>query len=328
VFLVMELLDGAPLHERAAAAGGKLGCEEVMLVADQLLDALAAAHAAGIVHRDIKPENVFVTKEGLVKILDFGIARVCEAQAKPLTTTRAGIPMGTPAFMAPEQARGRWDLVGPETDLWSLAATMFTLLSGELVHADGTVQELLAAAFTTPARSLGAVVPGLPEELVAVVDRGLRLELSERYPDAATMRADVQAAYATIFGRPLPEPVRPRASSAPRVTGRDLAPRTASTLATVETRVVARSPTKKHALVAAVGAIATGGAIFLARGSSAATMKAIARPALVSPVPTEAFIASAAGVPPEVVAKKPAPPPPARAPAGPTSKKSLFDRRF
>src|SRR6185312_7505302 len=146
VFLVMELLDGETVEDRRERTG-VLPAHEVLSLADRLLDVLAVAHGKGIVHRDIKPENVFLTRDGQVKVLDFGIARMRELQATRLTLTSAGA-IGTPAFMPPEQARGRWDDVGPRSDLWAVGATMFTLVSGRLVHHAETVNELMLAAMT------------------------------------------------------------------------------------------------------------------------------------------------------------------------------------
>ena len=102
-FLVMELLDGETLEQRRVRSGGRLSEDEVLCVADQLLDVLIAAHARGIVHRDFKPENVFLTRTGVIRILDFGIARLRELSTKS-TATQTGSSMGTPAFMPPEQA--------------------------------------------------------------------------------------------------------------------------------------------------------------------------------------------------------------------------------
>src|ERR1017187_8862012 len=145
VFLVMELLEGATLRDRASQHGGTLPPDEGLLAVDQLLDVLAVAHDAAIVHRDVKPENVFVTTGGQVKILDFGIARLSEPSPEGHSATMAGLALGSPAFMSPEQARGRWDLVDAQSDVWSVGATMFTLLSGQDVHSAETVPELLAA---------------------------------------------------------------------------------------------------------------------------------------------------------------------------------------
>ena len=204
VFLVMELLEGATLGDRAAEHGGKLPADEVLLMVDQLLDVLAVAHDMGIVHRDVKPDNVLVTADGQVKILDFGIARLAEPSEGEHSGTMAGVPMGSPAFMSPEQARGRWDLVDAQSDVWSVGATMFTLLSGQDVHAADTVPELLAAIFTEPARSLKTVLPEAHASLAEVVDRALRLRLADRWADARAMKAAVRNAYLDIFGSPLP----------------------------------------------------------------------------------------------------------------------------
>ena len=207
-FLVMELLEGSTLRDRSDAHGGTLDADEVLLAVDQLLDVLAVAHDVAIIHRDVKPENVFITAVGQVKILDFGIARLSEPGAPGHSETMAGLPMGSPAFMSPEQARGRWDLVHAQSDVWSVGATMFTLLSGQDVHTEQTVPELLAAIFSKPARSLAAVVPDAHPALVEVVDRALQLRISDRWPDARAMQEAVREAYLAIYGVSLPAPVR------------------------------------------------------------------------------------------------------------------------
>jgi serine/threonine-protein kinase len=209
VFLVMELLEGSPLHERAASSGGRLGVDEVRMIADQVLEVLAAAHDHGIVHRDIKPENIFVTKDGCVKLLDFGIARCAIPDGK--VTTMNGAPLGTPAFMPPEQARGRTDLVGPASDLWALGATMFTLLTGEIVHPGDTPAEIIVASFSRPARSLATALPGAPAWLCNVVDRAMELEVGARWPDARAMREALH--------HPAPTSYRRVEAEAPTLTG-------------------------------------------------------------------------------------------------------------
>ena len=213
VFLVMELLEGTTLGERAAACGGTLTPEEVLLAADQLLDALAAAHDAGIIHRDVKPDNLFIAIDGRIKILDFGIARISELNGAGHAETVAGLPMGSPAFMSPEQARGRWDLVDAQSDVWSAGATMFTLLAGQDVHNEDTVPELLAAIFSKPAPSLATLLPEAHPALVEVVDRALQLRLADRWPDARSMQAAVRSAFLAMYGVELPTPVQ-----TPRVT--------------------------------------------------------------------------------------------------------------
>ncbi len=190
VFLVMELLDGETLEARRERLGF-MTPSEVLFVVDKILDVLAAAHPKGIVHRDLKPENIFLCRDGVVKVLDFGIARVREASGGKQTMTSAG-PMGTPAFMPPEQARGRWSDVGPRTDLWAVGATMFTLLTGRLVHEAETVNELLLAAMTKPAPPLASLLPRVSTALAATVDRALAYAPADRWADAVTMQGAVR----------------------------------------------------------------------------------------------------------------------------------------
>ena len=195
VFLVMELLDGESADARAQQRPGeRLEVHEVVALADQLLDVLAAAHDKGIVHRDIKPENIFLTRDGGLKVLDFGIARVREVSGTASAKLTAnGGPMGTPAFMPPEQALGNWDDVGPRTDLWAVGATMFTLLSGRCVHAAESMNQLLLAAMTKPAPPIAGVVPGVPRALADVIDRSLAFNAAKRWPDARAMQQALRA---------------------------------------------------------------------------------------------------------------------------------------
>ncbi|HSQ63274.1 MAG TPA: serine/threonine-protein kinase [Polyangiaceae bacterium] len=204
-YLVMELLEGATLDQLAQCAGGKLDAASVVGYGLQILDTLVEAEARGIVHRDIKPENLFLTRDGVVKVLDFGIAGMVSGDGRS-TVTRAGETIGTPAFMAPEQARGRWELVDHQSDVYGLGATLFTLMTGKLVHdSAGTAAELLVLAVTQDPPSLRLVMPDAPEALVRAIDGALRPEKSQRWPNAVAMRAVLQEAYAAITnatGRP------------------------------------------------------------------------------------------------------------------------------
>jgi eukaryotic-like serine/threonine-protein kinase len=193
-FLVLDLLEGETLDARWAQAGGRLPVDEVVPLMARILDVLSAAHAKGIVHRDVKPENIFLTSRGEVRLLDFGIARLREtSSSEQAALTRSGATMGTPVFMAPEQARGRWEQVDECTDVWALGAMMFTLLSGHWVHEAETWNETLILAAIRPARSLSEVVPEAPPALVTVVDRALAFEKSERWASALAMQAALQA---------------------------------------------------------------------------------------------------------------------------------------
>jgi serine/threonine-protein kinase len=187
-FLVMELLEGESLADRLRARG-PLPAEDVFRYAEQILDVLAAAHAAGIIHRDIKPDNLFLLRDGRVKVLDFGVARLRQRNA-PGTPTRTGALIGTVAYMAPEQVSGRSDLDG-RADIFSVGATMFRLITGQHLYPTDNELQLIMQMATEPAPSVRSVCPGLPEGMARVIDRALAFDREQRYPDAASMRADV-----------------------------------------------------------------------------------------------------------------------------------------
>ena len=186
-FLVMELLEGESLGARLDR-DGPLPPTEVAQLGYQLLDVLSAAHAAHIVHRDLKPDNIFLTYEGRVKVLDFGIARLRAAAHESSASTQVGSLLGTPAFMAPEQALGRWKEVDERTDIWAVGATLFTLLTGRFVHEAEAVQEQLVLAATSKAPAVHMYAPHTPVWLAQVVDRALAFGRDARYPDARSMQ--------------------------------------------------------------------------------------------------------------------------------------------
>ncbi len=199
LYLVTELLDGETLEARRLRFGGQLTESEVLLAADQILDVLVAAHAKGIVHRDIKPENVFLTRTGQVKVLDFGIARLRQLSSLS-TSTKVGMTLGTPSFMAPEQARGLWDEVDGRSDVWACGATMFLLLSGSSVHRGRTPNELLLSAMTMRAPPCASAVLHAGTGVARVIDRALVFERDGRWPDARSMQRAVREAYGERYG--------------------------------------------------------------------------------------------------------------------------------
>jgi serine/threonine protein kinase len=188
-YLVMELLEGESLATRFRREP-PLGVPDVLRIASETLDVLAAAHARSIIHRDIKPDNLFLTKAGAVKVLDFGIARVRNADAKAMTT-KQGVALGTMAYMPPEQARG--EEIDGRADVFAVGATMFRILAKRLVHDAASEAERVMKVLGEPAPSLASVVPSIPPDVALVVDRALAYDRNDRYPDAATMKADVDA---------------------------------------------------------------------------------------------------------------------------------------
>ena len=190
VFLVLELLDGETLEERRVRLGGRLGVDEVLGYMDRLLEVLELAHEKQIVHRDIKPSNIFLTKDGTLKVLDFGIARMLDEHGAA-TATKTGQMIGTPAFMPPEQALSKPKEIDKQTDLWAVGATMFTLLSGELVHIAESSSEHLVKAATQNARSVARVLPGVPANVETLISRALRFDKRERWGSATEMRKEL-----------------------------------------------------------------------------------------------------------------------------------------
>ncbi len=199
VFLVLELLEGETMEARRLRLGGKLPIEEALDIAEEALDALAAAHEKGIIHRDVKPENVFVTNEGRIKLLDFGLARMKDMQSE---ATAAGITIGTPEFMPPEQAAGRRDAVDARSDIWGLGATVFTAITGRFVHADAqSLHEQLIASATRRSTPIRQIAPQVPPAISLVIDRSLELEMGDRWQSAREMQQALRTARTRRYDR-------------------------------------------------------------------------------------------------------------------------------
>jgi len=242
LFLVTELLDGETLEDRRVRSGGRLNEDDVLSVADQLLDVLAAAHANGVLHRDIKPPNIFLTRSGQLKVLDFGIARLREVTTGSLAT-RSGSAMGTPAFMSPEQARGLWDEVDGRSDIWSVGATMWQTLTGTLVHQGRTANEELLSAMTRHASPLASVLPQVSPAVAQVVDKALAYEKERRWINAERMQEGVLRAYHDRHGAPI--------TTAPKMSVPASVPN--KTLGRVERVAPTKSPTTASPVASSLG---------------------------------------------------------------------------
>ncbi|XRQ11954.1 serine/threonine-protein kinase [Actinomadura welshii] len=197
LFLVMELLDGTDLAAVAARHPGGLPVGRAVPILAQIADALAGAHAKGVVHRDVKPANVMLLDGDRTKILDFGIARYAEQ-----TTDLTGSAMiGTPAFMAPEQF-DRATPVDHRTDLYALGGVAYQLLTGRRPFTADTVPELLHAVLLTPAPAVRDTRPDVPEELGRLVAELLAKKPDDRPDDAGTVAARLRAVTAAPGERP------------------------------------------------------------------------------------------------------------------------------
>ena len=200
-FIVMELLRGATLDEVASRHGGMVPLPVALSIGDALLDVLAAAHGKGIVHRDIKPANVFLTGDGRLQVLDFGIARLHDASGGEATAT--GAMLGTPAFMAPEQALADTAKIDAQSDLWAVGATLVVLLPGQLVHQGDNAAQLMVSAATKKARSITSVAHDLPRPVAEVIDKALSFDKAERWPSAQAMRDALARACLDVTGEPV-----------------------------------------------------------------------------------------------------------------------------
>ena len=191
-YIAMELVPGRTLEDLLATRHPKV--PETLKYAVQIAGALAAAHAAGIVHRDLKPANVMVTESGLVKVLDFGLAKLTDesevTEADATRTERAlteeGAVVGSAAYMSPEQAEGR--KVDARSDIFSFGLVLYEMLSGKRAFRAATRMATLAAVLNQEPGPLGEIAPGLPNELERIVTRCLRKDLARRSQSMAEIK--------------------------------------------------------------------------------------------------------------------------------------------
>ena len=199
-FLVMELPEGMTLAELFKKGGGRMPLEKLLGVFDPVLELLEKCHEIGVIHRDIKPANIFLTKQGAVKVLDFGVARMREPDAG-VEATRAGIALGTASFIAPEQALGM-EKVDGRADVFSVGACLYTGVTGERLHASKSEAEEFVLAATQSAPSAARKAKDLPPEVAALIDRALSYDRAQRYQSAREMRTELlKVLAATRTGR-------------------------------------------------------------------------------------------------------------------------------
>ena len=202
-FIATELIEGQTLRGKLQTT--RLEIEEVLGIALQIATALDDAHRSGIVHRDIKPENIMVRKDGLVKVLDFGLAKLSgpptlasgfvgpaapEALTHDLIKTIPGMVMGTVAYMSPEQARGQE--VDGRTDIFSLGVVLYEMLVGGSPFAGETKSDVLAAILMTEPAAPSSLNEGIPTELDGIVSKALAKARTDRYRTARDLIADLQ----------------------------------------------------------------------------------------------------------------------------------------
>ncbi|HJX92194.1 MAG TPA: protein kinase [Pyrinomonadaceae bacterium] len=196
-FIATEFINGETLRKRMRHGHMKLG--DILEIAIQTTGALAAAHAAGIIHRDIKPENIMARPDGYIKVLDFGLAKLTEPQGftadteaptKTRVDTGAGVVLGTLVYMSPEQAKGqRLDV---RTDLWSLGAVMYEMVTGHAPFEAETPSEVLGLILNKEPALLARFERDAPPELERIVSKALTKNLEERYQTAKDILVDLK----------------------------------------------------------------------------------------------------------------------------------------
>ncbi len=179
--------DSIDIQKKGEHRGSPLPIADILAIADQIARGLTAAHARGIVHRDIKPANIFVTNDGTVKILDFGIAKLAGSKTK---LTKTGSTVGTVAYMSPEQAMGRE--VDQRTDVWSLGVILYEMLAGALPFRGDYEQALVYAILNEEPEPLAKTRGDAPDELQRLVLKALAKDLKNRYQTASEMLQDLK----------------------------------------------------------------------------------------------------------------------------------------
>ena len=198
-YIATEYIDGITLRRRLG--GQPMDLTEILDIAIQITGALEEAHAAGIIHRDIKPENVMIRKNGHVKVLDFGLAKLMdrspegeqtdtEAVTRAFVQTDAGVVMGTSLYMSPEQARGK--MVDARSDIWSLGVILYEMSTGRAPFTGETKTDVIVAIAKSEPPPLARFAPGLPPEFEWVVMKALRKSVDERYQTIKELESDLK----------------------------------------------------------------------------------------------------------------------------------------
>lgn len=236
-FIATEYIDGVTLRRKIS--GTPMDIAEILDIAVQVAGALEEAHAAGIIHRDVKPDNIMVRRNGYVKVLDFGLAKLTEssidrsssdgeASTRVLVHTDAGVVMGTSHYMSPEQARGK--PVDARSDIWSLGVVLYEMVAGRTPFEGETSTDVLVSITQKEAPPLARFAPNVPAELDWIITKALRKDRDERYQTIKELLTDLRRLKQKIeFEAELERSVSPdtlgrstisAAAAAPTISGR------------------------------------------------------------------------------------------------------------
>jgi serine/threonine protein kinase/tetratricopeptide (TPR) repeat protein len=231
-FIATEYIDGITLRRRMA--GTPLDTREVLDIASQVASALEEAHAAGIVHRDIKPDNIMIRRNGFVKVLDFGLAKLTEntidrssldgeASTRVLVQTDAGVVMGTSNYMSPEQARAK--PVDSRSDIWSLGVVIYEMIAGRTPFEGETSTDVIVAITQKDPSPLARFAPNVPPELEWIINKALRKDRDERYQTIKELSTDLRRLKQRLdFEAEMERSVAPESFSKSKISGATVEP--------------------------------------------------------------------------------------------------------
>jgi serine/threonine protein kinase len=197
-YVVSKLVDGVDLSILVSRSGG-LGARDAARMIAEIADALHSAHSAGVIHRDVKPSNIMISPDGHATLVDFGLARSCNADVEASLTMEGQI-IGTPVYMSPEQAHGLHDMIGPATDIYSLGATLYTLLAGQSPCRGETIMETLRQVAEVEPVSPRQLNSAIPRDLEKICLKSLAKRPEHRYSSAGAMALDLRR---FLDGRPV-----------------------------------------------------------------------------------------------------------------------------
>ena len=283
-YIATEFIDGVTLRRKAAAS--QLEIPEVLDIAIQVASALEEAHSAGIVHRDIKPDNIMVRRNGYVKVLDFGLAKLtekvdrtpldAEASTRVMVQTEAGVVLGTSHYMSPEQARGK--PVDARSDIWSLGVVIYELVAGRPPFEGETSTDVLVAITQKEPPPLARFAPNVPAELDWIVMKALRKDRDERYQTVKELLTDLRRLKQRLeFQSELERSAAPASGSGAKVVAPSTIPERAvptaeKTISHISSAEYIATGIKRHKLAAAIIALmvvaATGSAFYLYKRNS------------------------------------------------------------
>jgi len=270
-YISTEFIDGVTLRKKMIS--NPLEIREILDVAVQVASALEEAHAAGIIHRDIKPDNIMVRRNGYVKVLDFGLAKLtersidrtpsdAEAATKVLVQTDAGVVMGTSHYMSPEQARGKQ--VDARSDIWSLGVVIYEMVAGKPPFEGETSTDVIVAITQKEPLPLLRFAPSLPAELDWIITKALRKDRDERYQTIKELLTDLRKLKQRIeFEAELERSATPESftrsamsglSSPPTIVGR-ATPTVEKTVSHVSSAEYIVTGIKHHKITAGLGAL-------------------------------------------------------------------------